>query len=300
MHKQKISHTAWLVLLCQLGLARQERWKYLVSEDNHAFYQHCYDYCRAQFFLYRIIHFLISVSFHLWIIEKALAFGAAQHFVLRKKAIERQVVGSISGGVKQIVVMGAGFDALAVLNSRKFPHVIFFEIDTPAMHSHKKNILHSYEHGVPQNLYLLGNDFSKYSLMDLLSNCPDYSSDKPTAFIAEGVLMYLQESTIAKVFDDIKKLAPYSADFVFTAIEPAVYNQSAGWKKFQQTILNISGESFCWRKLRTEMPRYLAGHGFFQQSQHSYADLQHEYRLDAEMEILERVNGEYLVVAKSL
>ena len=97
----------------------------------------CYSHCLRQSRTYRIIDRLLPPKRHIGVVEFMLARGAPQHFVLRKQAIARQVEASIAGGAKQLVVIGAGFDALALGSAKRHAGVTCFEIDMPAMHTHK-------------------------------------------------------------------------------------------------------------------------------------------------------------------
>lgn len=297
--KAGISHTAWLVMLSQIGLVRQARWKSLAAVEDLPFYLACYDYCKSHSMFYLAAHLLIPLRFHLWLIEKLLVRGAPQHFVLRKRSIAGHVQRFLSGGAQQLVVIGAGFDALACRIARAYPHITCYEIDAPEMHRHKQAIIDGlYGNSLP-NLHLLGADLSQVPLETALLQAAGYSRDKPTLFVMEGVAMYLSEEAVRKTLAAMRSLGPLSG-LVFTAVGPQRTEiGGSGWAAAQTAILKAKGETFNWRLPMGEMQGFLAGEGLRLLSSESYADLQKPWRLPAEYTAIERLNGEYIVSAAS-
>ena len=55
--------------------------------------------------------------------------------MLRKRLIEEVVRASLTEGVEQVVIIGAGFDTLALRLCAGFPRTNFIEIDHPATQS---------------------------------------------------------------------------------------------------------------------------------------------------------------------
>lgn len=292
-----ISHTAWLVMISQIGLGRAPRWQALVAPEHAAFYQSCYDYCLSQSLLYRVLDRVLPIDRHLALIEKMLAYGAPQHFILRKHAIAGQVAGCIADGAEQLVVLGAGFDALALHVARDHPGVTCFEIDTPAMHTHKTNAARAHCGALPANFYGIGNDFNRHSLYEVLWQNPAFAKDKPTVFVAEGVTMYLPAAAVGRLFNDIHALCARQW-LIFTAMEKQRQEMGGGWRALRALILMIKDEQFNWGLPEAHMAAFLQQHGFSQQTIQNYADLQRPHRSPQEMALISAQAGEYLVCAK--
>ena len=54
------------------------------------------------------------------------------HYIVRKRYLEDVVRDSLGSGTDQVVVLGAGFDTLALRLHQEFPAAVFIEIDHPA------------------------------------------------------------------------------------------------------------------------------------------------------------------------
>lgn len=100
---------------------------------------------------------------------------------------------ALARGVTQIIVLGAGFDTLACRLHRGQPAVHFFELDHPATQVPKQQAL---DPGT--NLTFLPIDLATDSPSAVLRACPSFSADKPTLFIAEGLLMYFPENASSR------------------------------------------------------------------------------------------------------
>ena len=89
-----------------------------------------------------------AVRLLLKLFERLTLPGMSFHYVLRKTYIEHSVRHAIASGVKQVIVLGAGFDMLAYMLSKEFKDVEFLEIDHPATSKDKQNALDpvSYTH----------------------------------------------------------------------------------------------------------------------------------------------------------
>lgn len=295
MFFSRISHTAWIVMRCQLA----GRWAGAIAPDYRAFYQACFDYCPKVSWYFRALPYWLPEGAQLTLIERILAFGAPLHFVLRKKALGEKTLEALGQGALQVVNIGAGFDAMAVLMARAHPGVQFFEIDTPAMHFHKMNIVRAHLGEVPGNFHGIGADLSRQSLQDTLRAHAAYDVRKPTVFVAEGVMMYLSENSVVKLLSDLRALSAGKTWFLFTAIERLAPKKPGFWKTLLKPILGAVSEHFTWSARLEEMPGYLRKQGFLVDKTLSYADLQKPWRTPAEMAKLLEQNGEFLVLSQA-
>lgn len=296
MSKNKISLSAWVIVKCHLMLWRSPRWRSLVNEKDIPFYEACNEYCKNKSFVFRLIS-AFPDRMKLWLLERALALGAAQHFILRKKAIAVQLGEAVGKGVSQLVVIGGGFDLLA-LHTAQGSGIQCFEIDTPHMHALKKDIVEKIYGRLPANFITVPADLSVMTLHDVLSTHPMFRADRSTFFVAEGITMYLQEKHIRKLFADMNRLVKRGAFIAFTAIE-VHHEKHQNWvEKLRDVFLSSSNEHFSWSLAKDRMPGFLAEQGFTQQRQVHYDDLQKPYRSEEEMQLLQRQHGEYLVYAQ--
>src|SRR5690606_20255710 len=63
--------------------------------------------------------------------ERFLLGGIFAHYLARKRWIEREVRRAMADGIRQVVVVGAGFDTLAWRLHEELPNAKFFEFDHP-------------------------------------------------------------------------------------------------------------------------------------------------------------------------
>jgi methyltransferase (TIGR00027 family) len=166
-------------------------------------------------FLYRIP---FMRTYFRWVENKILP-GFSLHVALRKKWMESQVINAIVTGVKQVIVLGAGFDTLTYRFHHRYPEINWIEIDHFATQRVKKQAL--IKHGkTKDNLYLTSADFTEQNLTEVLRSIPAFQTDKPTIYIAEGLLMYLPESEVLSIFKQLHTLHNGTCRVVGTAIEP--------------------------------------------------------------------------------
>ena len=188
--------------------------------------------------------------------------GVYLHHVLRKRYIERLAREALSGTIRQMVVIGAGFDTLSLRLSKDHPECTILEIDHPATQQAKRSLLEHFE--LPQGrCHFLAADLADAALSSVLARCPDHDPDQPTLFIAEGLTMYLRESSMRRLLDDIAGQAAGSA-LVFTYMEETI----AGCYDFQNARritswwLALRHERFTWGLRPDDLPGFLAESGF--------------------------------------
>ncbi|HEV2130726.1 MAG TPA: SAM-dependent methyltransferase, partial [Longimicrobiaceae bacterium] len=197
-------------------------------------------------------------------LERLALPGITLHYVLRKRYLEDVARQSMQEGVGQVVVLGAGFDALALTLHLQFPEVLCFEIDHPATQRVKRAAL-AKRRGIPgANLRLISADLSRQTLESCLAGCPEFDPERRTLFIAEGLLMYLAPDEVARLFGSARSCGGPESRFAFTFLE----RQPDGRPDFRAASrgvgvwLRLQREPFRWGIGWEELPNYLAASGF--------------------------------------
>ena len=148
--------------------------------------------------------------------ERLTVPGILRHYALRKKCIAQLAYEAAAEGMSQIVVLGAGFDALAIELRRKFADLEVWEIDHPATQRWKASVVNSAEadgiHFVPADLSLTGVNEESLRLAG-------FDPKQKTLWIAEGLMMYFSEQTVARMLEQTRKLSVPCGGFVFTFME---------------------------------------------------------------------------------
>ncbi len=93
-------------------------------------------------------------------------------------------------GIAQVLVMGAGFDSRAYRFARRFPALVFFEIDLPATIAAKRQAVQRLSDVPPARVRYVPLDFDRQSLDDALAGA-GYDQAQRSLFILEGVTMYV-------------------------------------------------------------------------------------------------------------
>lgn len=131
-------------------------------------------------------------------LEKLTHPGITHHYWHRKSWIEQRCRHALAHGVTRVVVIGAGFDTLAMRLAPDFPSVAWIEVDHPATQAQKRRGLAHSRLELPANLDFIGAD---------LATDPAWvqrlgPSDRAVLVIAEGLLMYLPPDRVHQLLAD--------------------------------------------------------------------------------------------------
>jgi len=187
-------------------------------------------------------------------IERMLLEGIQLHYACRKRWIEQQVREALASGVRQVVVVAAGFDLLSWRLRGEFPGVRFFELDHPATQRPKKEVL-----GEMPGVHFLRVDLSTRGVGDVLTEHDFYDGRESAICIAEGLLMYLEEARVIALLSELAAIATPSGEVIFTFME----NDGCGSIDFrgQSPLVArwLAGkrEPFRWGIAREELPAFL-------------------------------------------
>ena len=262
MNKHEASHTARFVSNGIYWLSQQSRFACEVPEDLGRYTEtmtYRLELDRATLGKAVARRLLLLKS---RLLQVASVPGIYLHQLLRKRYIESVARAALGSEVRQVVVIGAGFDTLSLRLSADIPGYSMIEIDHPATQRVKKEVLEDF--GLPHGgVQLVPVDLSQERLVDTLSGLEAYDPGLPTLFIMEGVTMYLDESRVRELLDCIASQAPGSR-FLFTYMEES----APGRYDFRNSRaptrwwLALRNERFTWGVGRSELPEFLAQSGF--------------------------------------
>ena len=194
MKDDEASATAMLIARSQLMLANDPDLAWAVGPERARIYSHAIEIANGM----RPLGIRSRIA--LALTEAVGIPGLYLHYALRKLRIEQIVRDYLRRApVKQVVVVGAGFDPLATLLHRERPDVQWIEIDHPATQRWKKAALA--ELGTGANLALLPCDLARQPLASLFHD--DAVKRRASLVIAEGITMYLDDLRIDGLFRDI-------------------------------------------------------------------------------------------------
>jgi methyltransferase (TIGR00027 family) len=134
--------------------------------------------------------------------------------VSRTRYIDEALLQGLTDGVRQVVVLGAGFDSRAYRFRDRLGGVRFFEVDYGPTQEYKRRRLKEIFGSVPTHVQYVAMDFTRDDLPTQLDK-HGYSSKDRSLFIWEGVTMYLPESAIRSTLRTIRHHAAPGSTVVF-------------------------------------------------------------------------------------
>lgn len=189
------------------------------------------------------------------LMEKLIMPGISLHYVLRKLYIEDYALKCIKEGVTQVINLGAGFDTLCYRLSKRFEDVNFIEIDHPATSRLKAEAFKN-EPCKDKNLTLIQVDFTQQTLEDSLAPHPQFSNDRPTLFISEGVLVYLTEDQVRHQLRILREMTKIKPKLIFTYSEPDALKKQNN-AIILRLYLKMKGEPLNWTIMSNELGDFL-------------------------------------------
>jgi methyltransferase (TIGR00027 family) len=140
------------------------------------------------------------------------------HVVLRSRYAEERMARAAERGVRQCVVLGAGFDTFAYRQPDWARGVRIFEVDHKATQQDKRRRLQAAGIAIPENLEFVAIDFESVSLRDgMRQSTLDFS--QPVFVSCLGVLVYLTREAVDAVFQFVAGF-PAGSEIVFTFSAP--------------------------------------------------------------------------------
>jgi methyltransferase (TIGR00027 family) len=140
------------------------------------------------------------------------------HVVLRARFAEDRLAAAVLRGIKQYIILGAGFDTFALRQPPWARALKILEVDHPGTQAMKRSCLAAADLAMPENAGFASIDLEQESLHDgLLKH--HVLVDEPTFFSWLGVTMYLKEDAIDAVLRSVATF-PAGSEIVLTFASP--------------------------------------------------------------------------------
>jgi methyltransferase (TIGR00027 family) len=147
--------------------------------------------------------------------------GSLGGILLRTRYIDDTLVTKLNTGLDQVVVLGAGFDTRAY-RIPGMEKTRVFDVDLPGTMALKKKRLKDVIGEVPDHVTLVGINFDKEDLADVLIDA-GYRADKHTFFIWEGVTQYLSADAVRDTLAFVAESSGEGSGIVFTYIRKDLF-----------------------------------------------------------------------------
>jgi methyltransferase (TIGR00027 family) len=173
-------------------------------------------------------------------LEAATLPGMVNHFAQRKAWIEARCRRALAAGTRRVIVVGAGFDTLALRLAPEFEVVEWIEVDHPATQGAKRRGLARHRRPVPAALRFIAADLDHDRGWPERAGC----SDDDTLILCEGLLMYLAPERVQSLLQgELRAVARGRLRLLFT------YMQRGGFRPGSRLVdawLRWRGEPFRW------------------------------------------------------
>jgi len=140
------------------------------------------------------------------------------HVVLRSRRAEERLARAVERGVRQYVILGAGYDTFAYRQPAWASELAIFEVDHEATQQDKRTRLDAAHFALPSNLRFVPADFATHSLAEMLEGA-DFNVRQSAFFSWLGVTMYLPDAAVNAVLAFVAQCASGS-EIVFTFARP--------------------------------------------------------------------------------
>jgi methyltransferase (TIGR00027 family) len=138
--------------------------------------------------------------------------------VLRTRYAEDALQAAVGRGVRQYVIVGAGFDSFGLRQPASAGHVDVFEVDHPATQELKRQRLRECGVPLPRTLHFVSADLSQEHLGDALAHSP-FRLTEPAFFSWLGVTQYLTREANLTTLRGIAACAASGSELVFTYVD---------------------------------------------------------------------------------
>jgi methyltransferase (TIGR00027 family) len=135
----------------------------------------------------------------------------------RSRIAEDALAGAVERGVRQVVILGAGLDTLALRSQQVAPGIRIYEVDHPATQAWKRERLAEAKLAIPRGLIFVAVDFERDDLGERLASA-GFERDSPGFFIWLGVVPYLTEEAIGRTLEYLATIP--NSEVVFDYMEP--------------------------------------------------------------------------------
>lgn len=232
------------------------------------------------------------------LLERATIPGISLHYILRKRFLEELVRREIELGCRQVVVIGAGFDTLALRLCTAYESVNFIELDHPATQRAKIRVAQR-DGLLRPNLTFRALDLTRLDDGSNIFPENSYQSGARTLFIVEGLLMYLTQAEIDRLLRCIHVQSSADSLLACTVMARgragriAFHNSS----RLVDVWLRLRGESFRSGLARELAADFFSQRGFALRERADANTLRQRYLNSGALALTQLASGEDICLA---
>ena len=222
--------------------------------------------------------------------------GIYEYVIARTKFIDKIFKNSIQKNIDQIVIFGAGFDSRAIRFNNINKKTKIYELDS--LHTQNEKIMQFKKKGIflPDKIIFIAIDFNTESILKkLLQN--GFDSKKRTLFLMEGLIMYLNNEAVDKLFKIIYDLASPGGEVIFDYIYASVLRKENiyyGEKSIYDKVNSVQ-ESWLFGIEKGEIGSFIKKYKFSLIKNLTSEDMEKMYFKDDYDNIIRKINGTHCI-----
>ena len=191
--------------------------------------------------------------------------GGSGEAIARTRYIDDYMLECIAAGIKQLVILGAGYDSRAYRFDELKKDIKVFEVDHPDTQTLKIEKVKRILGTLPDHVVYVSIDFSRETLDQKLSES-GYERNLKTLFIWEGVTMYLTAEEVDETLAFVAENSYEGSSIIFNYVLKSVVDgsdKSKLAKKWKERFARI-GEPITFGLAEADLENYLLRRGFWQ------------------------------------
>lgn len=146
--------------------------------------------------------------------------GATGEIILRNRYWEEALEAALAGGIRQVVLIGAGYDSTAL--RRSFPDdAVVYEVDAPPTQDSKLRTMERRGLEAPEQVRFVPCNLEFDSAHDGLV-AAGFDPQRPSVFCWLGVSYYVPDEGIGGVLDDLARLSAPGSRLVMDYMDDSV------------------------------------------------------------------------------
>lgn len=177
-----------------------------------------------------------------WYVDKRMP-GARTSAIARTRLIDDRLRAALGAGIKQVVILGAGFDCRSI-RLPELSETSVFEVDHRDTLRAKRACLDRIAPSASSPVLYIGIDFNRESLSDALHNA-GFDRSRPTVFLWEGVTNYLTEEAVDRVLQ-VVGTCQVGSQIIFTFVHSGVLNGSVKFHGADRLIRDVADVGEPW------------------------------------------------------
>jgi methyltransferase (TIGR00027 family) len=207
-------------------------------------------------------------------LREAIRVSAAVNVLARARYTEESLLSSLSGGIRQYVIVGAGLDTFAYRHRDVADRLRVIEMDHPATRALKRARLADAGWVSPEGLEFVSVDLERDRLSAVLEGSK-YHATVPAFFAWLGVTPYLTRHSVIQTIRSIAEITCPGSHLVFDYFEPGAFSGNAPARlRFVLDQAQRFGEPMISNLEAETLPSELANVGFHLQDDLGPAQIQ--------------------------